>query len=154
MDLSVLLRRRLAVGGGIWTAANMAALAQRGFTHIVNVQAEFDDSALAAAAGLKAQWCPIEDNMLAMPPSFFEPGVGFALAALRQPGNCVYVHCAAGVHRGPLMAAAILCGMGRGVDAAVALVARRRVWAEFPEIYLDSLRAWLAQRVPAPVRPR
>ena len=142
----MLLRKRLAVGGGIWTAEAMAELARRGYTHIVNLQAEFDDSALAADAGLESFWNPTEDDLAPKPPSFFEPAVRFALQALQQPGHSVYVHCAAGIHRGPLMAAAILCGLGYDPDEAIEWIATRRIGAEFPEPYRASLRAWHAQR--------
>lgn len=142
----MLLRNRLAVGGGVWTAEDMAELARCGYTHIVNLQAEFDDSALAAVAGLQSFWNPTEDDLARKPPGFFEPAVRFALKALEQPGNSVYVHCAAGVHRGPLLAAAILCAIGYDPDQAMAWISDRRVGADFPEPYRASLRAWVEQR--------
>ena len=37
------LTDRIAVGGGIWTADNMAAVARAGVTHIIDMQIEFDD---------------------------------------------------------------------------------------------------------------
>ena len=42
---------RIAVGGGIWTAENMAAVARAGVTHIVDMQIEFDDTSLAKPHG-------------------------------------------------------------------------------------------------------
>ncbi len=41
---------RIGVGGGIWTAENMAAVARAGITHIIDMQIEFDDTPLARAA--------------------------------------------------------------------------------------------------------
>jgi hypothetical protein len=38
---------RIAVGGGIWTADNMSAVARASVTHIVDMQIEFDDTELA-----------------------------------------------------------------------------------------------------------
>lgn len=146
MDLTVILDRRLAVGGGIWTSEAMADLARRGFTHILNLQQEFDDSELAAGAGMIALWNPTEDDLAPKPASFFERAVGFALEALRDERAQVYVHCAAGIHRGPLAAAAIMCGLGFSPEAAVALIVSRRAGADFPEVYLESLRDWLERR--------
>ena len=44
--------------------------------------------------------------------AWFGAGIGFALPALAQPRTKVYAHCAAGVNRGPSMAAAILMALG------------------------------------------
>lgn len=145
-DFSFILDRRLAVGGGIWTAAAMAALARHGFTHILNLQVEFDDSDLAAAAGVESLWNPTDDDLAPKPPEFFERCVRYALPALSQSDTCLYVHCAAGLHRGPLAAAAVLCGLGYSPEAAVRLVTSRRAGADFPPPYLESLLDWLEAR--------
>src|SRR5712671_7779704 len=42
---------RIAVGGGIWNADNMAAVSRAGITHIIDMQIEFDDTALAGPHG-------------------------------------------------------------------------------------------------------
>src|SRR5690349_11307089 len=44
---------RIAVGGGIWTAENMAAVSRAGITHIIDMQIEFDDTMLAAPHGIE-----------------------------------------------------------------------------------------------------
>ncbi|HUX68577.1 MAG TPA: dual specificity protein phosphatase family protein [Terriglobales bacterium] len=149
MDFSYILDRRLAVGAAAWTPEAMAELARRGFTHVVSLQAEFDDTALAAAAGLAALWNPTDDDLAPKPADFFDRSVRFALAALADQAAQLYVHCIAGVHRGPLAAAAILCALGYDVDAAVRLVASRRAIAHFPDPYLASLRRWATARPPA-----
>ncbi|MGH9482591.1 MAG: dual specificity protein phosphatase family protein [Terriglobales bacterium] len=146
VDLTYILGSRVAVGGGIWTAADMAELAGRGFTHVVNVQAEFDETELGAAAGLAVLWNPTEDDLNEKPPEFFERAAQFALAALRDPGARLYVHCAAGVHRGPLAAAAIVCALGSEPEAAMELIASRREGVNFPPAYALSLRRWAASR--------
>jgi len=43
---------RIAVGGGIWNAENMAAVSRAGITHIIDMQIEFDDTPLAEAHGI------------------------------------------------------------------------------------------------------
>ena len=44
------LTDRIAVGGGIWNAENMAKVARAGITHIIDMQIEFDDTPLAVGA--------------------------------------------------------------------------------------------------------
>ena len=41
---------RIAVGGGIWVAEKMQELVRAGVTHIIDMQIEFDDTALAKPA--------------------------------------------------------------------------------------------------------
>ena len=146
VEISYILERRLAVGGGIWTAEAMATLARMGFTHIVNLQIEFDDRELAAGAGIEALWNPTDDDFEPKPAEFFERSTQFALEALQDERAQVYVHCAAGIHRAPLTTAAILCALGYEPNDAMRLVAARRSGADFPEVYVDSLRAWAAER--------
>ena len=43
---------RIGVGGGIWTAENMAAAARNGITHIIDMQIEFNDTPLAEPHGI------------------------------------------------------------------------------------------------------
>src|SRR5260370_10702308 len=47
---------RIGLGGGIWTAANMAEVARAGITHIIDMQVEFDDTPLAEIHGIKELW--------------------------------------------------------------------------------------------------
>ena len=69
---------RIAVGGGIWTAENMAAVARAGVTHIIDMQIEFDDTTLAKPQGIKVLWNPIDDDFQVKPPEIFQRGVEFA----------------------------------------------------------------------------
>lgn len=146
MHFDFVLADRMAVGGGIWCAQAMAELAQRGFTHILSLQADFDDRELAAEHGIEVLWNPVEDDLEPKPPLFFERSVAFAVAALQTPGTRLYVHCSAGVHRAPITAAAILCGLGCTPAEAVGLVGARRAWAKFPPTYLESLERWHRER--------
>src|SRR5213592_394599 len=89
---------RIAVGGGIWTAENMAAVARAGVTHILDMQIEVDDTALAKPHGIKVLWNPIDDDFQPKPPEVFQRGVEFALNALDGKGTKLFVHCGPGVH--------------------------------------------------------
>jgi protein-tyrosine phosphatase len=144
--LDYILERRLAVGGGIWTIEAMREVSQLGFTHVVDLQAEFDDTALASYFGIQVLWLPVEDDFAPKTPDLLEQATRFAVTALRNPEAQVYVHCAAGIHRGPLAAAAVLCGLGFEPARAIEMVLARRLLAEFPEPYRGSLESWYASR--------
>ena len=53
---------RIAVGGGIWNAENMAAVSRAGITHIIDMQIEFDDTPLAEPHGIAVCWNPVDDD--------------------------------------------------------------------------------------------
>ena len=136
---------RIAVGGGIWNAENMAEVERAGFTHVIDMQLEFDDRPLAEDLSVQVMWNPIDDDFLPKSPEVFRAGVDFAREALDQEGSKILIHCAAGVHRAPMMALALLCRLGWKLMDAVALIESRRAVVDFPEVYLNSVRDFLAQ---------
>ena len=136
---------RIALGGAIWRADNMADVARAGVTHILNMQREFDDTPLAERHGITVFWNPIDDDFEPKPAEVFRRGVEFARQALDEPDAKLYVHCAAGVHRAPMMMLAILCSQGWEFEAALEAIESRRPTADFPEVYLDSVKAYLHQ---------
>jgi protein-tyrosine phosphatase len=137
---------RIAVGGGIWNAENMAAVSRTGITHIIDMQIEFDDTALAEPHGIEVCWNPVDDDFEPKPAAVFRRGVEFALAALNQDEAKLLVHCAAGVHRAPMMTLAILAAMGWPVDDAIELIEGRRASADFAEVYVKSVERFLNGR--------
>jgi len=136
---------RLAVGGGIWTAQNMADVARAGVTHILDMQVEFDDTALAEPYGIAVLWNPIDDDFQPKPAQIFENGVAFARQALDEEGK-LFVHCAAGVHRAPMMTLAILGSLGWNVDEAMGLIEGRRPVVDFADVYVNSVKRYLRQQ--------
>jgi len=142
MDLSW-ITGRIAVGGGIWNAKNMADVAGAGVTHIIDMQLEFDDRPLAEPAGLRVLWNPIDDDFLPKPVEVFREGVSFARTALDEDGSKILIHCAAGVHRAPMMALALLCMLGWTLPDAMSLIELRRPVVDFPEVYVDSVKKFL-----------
>ena len=136
---------RIAVGGGIWNAENMAAVEQAGITHVIDMQLEFDDRPLAEGLSVQVLWNPIDDDFLPKPADVFRVGVDFAREALDVDGSKILIHCAAGVHRAPMMALALLCSLGWKFMDAVVLIESRRPVVDFPEVYLNSVREFLAQ---------
>jgi protein-tyrosine phosphatase len=137
---------RIAVGGGIWNAKNMAEVAQSGITHVIDMQIEFDDTPLGEGAGVRVLWNPTDDDFLPKPAELLERGVDFAEGALKDPDAKLYIHCAAGVHRAPMMTLALLGSMGWDLEAAMVLVETRRPEADFADVYVESVRRYLLQK--------
>jgi len=141
------LTERIAVGGGIWNADNMAKVAAAGITHVIDMQLEFDDTPLGEAHGVEVLWNPTDDDFEAKPASLFERGVEFAERALETDGAKVFIHCAAGVHRAPMMALAVLGSMGWNLEDAMQLIEDKRSVVDFAEVYVESVERFLRERV-------
>ena len=148
MDMSW-VTGRIAVGGGIWTAENMTQIARAEVTHIIDMQIEFDDTPLALPHGIGVLCNPIEDDFLPKSPEVFQRGVDFALEALDQPGTKLFVHCAAGVHRAPMMTLAILCSLSWKLEDALRLIEARRPVVDFADVYVNSVKRFLQEQVRA-----
>lgn len=138
---------RIAVGGGIWNAENMAEVAGAGVTHIVDMQIEFDDTELARPHGIKVLWNPTDDDFKPKPPELLQRGVDFARRILDEPETKLYVHCAAGVHRAAMMTLAILCSLSWSLEDAMRLIEKRRPVVDFADVYVKSVERFLEQRV-------
>src|SRR5215813_10334454 len=129
---------RLAVGGGIWNDQNMADLVRLGVTHIINMQIEFDDRPLARPYPVLVLHNPTDDDFQPKPPELFQAGVDFAQEALDDPEAKIFIHCAAGVHRAPMMTLAILRVLGWSLDDARDTIMERRYVADFADVYVES----------------
>jgi protein-tyrosine phosphatase len=140
---------RIAVGGGIWHAENMAEVARAGVTHIIDMQIEFDDTPLGMAHGIEVLWNPTDDDFEAKPRGLFQRGVEFARVALEGTDAKLFIHCAAGVHRAPMMALAVLCSMGWTPEAARELIERKRPVVDFADVYVRSVEKFLDLQVKA-----
>jgi protein-tyrosine phosphatase len=130
---------RIAVGGGIWNDENMEELVGHGVTHIIDMQIEFDDRPLAEPYDVKVLFNPTDDDFMPKPPELFQAGVDFALEALDEPENKVYIHCAAGVHRAPMMTLAIMRVLGWSLKEAKTVIQERRYVVDFAECYVESV---------------
>ncbi len=136
---------RIAVGGGIWNEDNMAAISRAGITHIIDMQIEFDDTPLAEPHGIAVCWNPVDDDFEPKSVDVFARGVEFALAALEENGAKILVHCAAGVHRAPMMALALLGVLGWSMEDAMDLIEARRPAADFADVYVRSVERFLTE---------
>jgi len=66
---------------------------------------------------------------------------------LQKDGAKIFVHCAAGVHRAPMMTLALLGSMGWEVNEAMELIEGRRPVADFADVYVESVEKFLAQEL-------
>jgi protein-tyrosine phosphatase len=139
------LTERLALGGGIWNDQNMAALVRLGVTHIINMQIEFDDRPLAEPYPVTVLHNPTDDDFQPKPAELFQPAVEFALAAINDDDNesKVFIHCAAGVHRAPMMALAVMRVMGWSLADARELIQARRYVVDFADVYVESVEEFV-----------
>lgn len=135
---------RIAVGGGIWTDEKMGEVARRGVTHIIDMQIEFDDTALAEPYGIEVLWNPADDDFRPKSPSLFRRGVEFAVHALDDdPEAKVFIHCAAGIHRAPMMTLAVLGALGWKPMDAMRVIETRRPVVDFADVYVESVEKFL-----------
>jgi protein-tyrosine phosphatase len=142
MDLSW-VTDQIAVGGGIWNEGNMIAVVAAGITHIIDMQIEFDDTPLAQPYDVKVLWNPTEDDFKPKAPELFQRGVDFALNALDDPEAKVFIHCAAGVHRAPMMALAVLRAQGWSLIDAVREIEDKRDVVDFADVYVRSVQDFM-----------
>ncbi len=140
---------RIALGGGIWSAENMAEVARHGITHIIDMQIEFDDTPLAEPHGIEVLWNPTDDDFQPKDAELFERGVQSAEPALADDRAKILVHCAAGVHRAAMMTLAILCSQGWELQDARDTIVSRRPVVDFADVYVNSVERFLQQQVKA-----
>jgi protein-tyrosine phosphatase len=152
MDISW-LTERIALGGGIWNEDNMDELVQLGVTHIINMQIEFDDRPLAEGFDVSVLHNPTDDDFQPKPPQLFQQGVDFALEALEEAESKIYIHCAAGVHRAPMMALALLRVMGWPLTDAKELIQKRRWVVDWANVYVESVEAFMETYSASKSRP-
>ena len=134
---------RIAVGGGIWHERNMMDVVAAGITHIIDMQIEFDDTRLAEPYGVRVLWNPTDDDFREKPAELLQRGVDFALEALDDQESKVFIHCAAGVHRAPMMTLAVLRAMGWSLEDALETIAERREVVDFADVYVGSVEEFI-----------
>jgi hypothetical protein len=136
---------RLALGGSIRTPEQMREIAAAGITHVVNMQIEFDNRSLSDGTGIPILWNGCDDDGLPKPPELFWAGVVFALEALENPASKILFHCAAGIHRSPLMLLALLRVLGHEEAEAIRMIRAARPIADFPATYRESVNEFVRE---------
>jgi len=107
------------------------------------LQIEFDDRPLAAKYPVTVLHNPTDDDFLPKPPQLFQTAVDFALEALEEPDARIYIHCAAGVHRAPMMTLAILRVLGWPLEKAKDVILTRRYVVDFADVYVESVENFI-----------
>ena len=121
----------------------MIEVARAGITHIIDMQIEFDDTPLAKPYGIEVLWNAVDDDFQPKPPEVFKRGVDFAVEALEDESAKVYIHCAAGVHRAPMMTLALLGALGWTLEEAQQHIAEQRPVVDFADVYVHSVERFL-----------
>ncbi len=134
---------RIALGGAIWFDDKMIEVVRAGVTHILDMQIEWDDTPLAKPYGVKVLWNPTDDDFQLKPPELLQRGVDFVMEALDGADSKVFIHCAAGVHRAPMMALAVLRVLGFGLDDAMDMIQTRRSVVDFADVYVRSVEQFM-----------
>lgn len=107
-----------------------AALIDLGVRLVINMRLEKRPYPLSEASELRLLWLPTFDSPLApIPLGALERGARAALDVFTNGGK-VYVHCAAGRHRGVAMGAAVLIAQGYSPQEAMDLIKARRPTAD------------------------
>jgi protein-tyrosine phosphatase len=127
----------------------MAEVARAGVTHILDMQIEFDDTPLAKPLGLSVLWNPTDDDFAPKSAELLQRGVDFAVKALEANSTKLLIHCAAGVHRAPMMALAVLCSLSWTMADAKRLIAGKRPVVDFADVYVRSVERFLEEQVKA-----
>lgn len=153
---------RLMVGGGLAGADEVEYLKAQGVTHIISVAEELDDGALCAATGLACYHVRWRDDGRAKDiPDFIQTLIWLlsqdvaALSSGKQIG--VFVHCAAGINRGPTMATFLLAALsGLPADRAWQMITDARPQAHGYEVpaYRQSVQNALDQVRPFRTAPQ
>ena len=139
---------RIAVGGGIWNELKMIEVVEVGVTHVINMQIEFDDRHLGIPHGVNILWNPTDDDFQFKPPELLQRGVDFALEALDHPNTKIFIHCAAGVHRAPMMTLEVMRAMGWELKEATKLIQKRRPVVDFADVYVRSVEEFIKGHAP------
>jgi protein-tyrosine phosphatase len=111
------------------------------------MQLEFDDTPLARPHGIQVLWQGIDDDFQLKPPELFQRGVDFALNALNQEGTKLFIHCAAGIHRAPMMTLAVLSSLSWELEEAMELIEARRPVVDFADVYVLSVQNFLEGQI-------
>ncbi len=133
--------------------ADLSAIVTAGITDILDNRIEWSDEDFIRdhAPELGYLWNGADDVGQLMSDTWFDKGVGFALAALDDPQAQVLAHCHMGINRGPSMAFAILLAIGLEPVAALDAIRSARPIAAIA--YADDALDWWhrSSKTPEPV---
>jgi predicted protein tyrosine phosphatase len=118
---------RIATGGMIWDADDVAALEAAGITHVVTAAVELEEQTRRILADRFVHLANgVHDDGLWKSPTWFRRTINFTVGALRDPDARVLLHCGAGINRGPSSAYAVLRALGHSPSNAYGLITDAR----------------------------
>lgn len=112
MDFFNFVTERLAVGGRPQNAADIDKLIAAGITAIVSVTDEVSDAPLLVGKAVDYLFNPTPDDGESKPDSWFRATIEFCLPKLAMPAKKLFVHCSAGINRGPSAGYGVLRALG------------------------------------------
>lgn len=107
---------KVAIAGAGISAENWGEVRQHGFTAIVNLRSEHQDT-FVESLPVAYLWLPTEDHTDPIPENLFL-GAQFIHRCV-QAGRRVLIHCNMGIHRSATMAVAYLIFTGLSKDEAI-----------------------------------
>ena len=109
-------------------------LRELGVSLVINMRMERPPYRDSNDPPLRTMWLPTFDSpFIPIPLRVLERGAKAAMQVIDHGGK-VYVHCAAGAHRGVAMGAAVLIAEGYTPEEAIALIKEHRAAAD-PDIW-------------------
>lgn len=118
---------RLFTGGALNGPEDVQAIVAAGVTHVVDARQEFDDAPLFTAnPAISYLWNPTGDDGQPKSVEYFQKTIEFSLAAIQHPHVNVYLHCAAGINRGPSNCLAVMMALGWDMGEGLALMKAKR----------------------------
>ena len=144
MDYSQ-ITKNLFIGTTPFTE-HYAELREMGVALVINMRFERRPRLDPGSPPVRSLWLPTFDTpLIPIPIHVLERGAKAALQVINAGGR-VYVHCAAGRHRGVAMGAAILIAQGLSAAGAMQLIVQRRAVADPYTWYIRRRIERFAQR--------
>jgi protein-tyrosine phosphatase len=128
--------------GGQHYPRGMALMKQMGIGATLNLREESDDVKRGVAFPLHLSLPAPDDGAPDM--NQLRQGVAFIHQTI-QSGQGVYIHCAQGVGRAPMMAAAYLISEGHSIDSALKLIRVVRPFITPTPTQMKCLQEWVKQ---------
>lgn len=124
-----MVTNRVATGAAMNGPTDVSQILAAGLNVVVDARTEFDDGPLfASTLGIHYLWNPTDDDGIFKPVEYWARTLSFVLPLLALPHNKAYLHCAAGVNRGPSNALCVLVAQGLSP-----VVARQMIVAARPQ---------------------
>ncbi|HUO40779.1 MAG TPA: hypothetical protein VMU34_24360 [Mycobacterium sp.] len=122
-----MVTNRVATGAAIATAADVDQLLAAGLNVVLDARADFNDGSLFAGnPHITYLWNPTEDDGTHKPVEYWQRTLAFVLPQLATPHTKAYLHCTAGLNRGPSNALCVLVAQGFHPDWAEAYIRQAR----------------------------